>query len=1136
MANRYSDIVTIRESRPAYNIREEGPGDWKSFIANDQFNELLKKVVSSIFNNQADNHKSIWISGTYGSGKSHAGAVLEHLLCDAPEEIEDYIEQEYSAPKYGVLRSNIQELRKHKRLFPVNMYGQQNIAHEDDLSLQIQREVTRALKDAGISVNVQTDFDNYVSHIETMPGIWENLIANNAQLASVAPDINKLKLELKSGDTEVLGRVKDALRESGIDIRLDLENLGQWIFEVQNELCKQGVYDGLLIIWDEFTELMTSAIGVRLLVKLQEISEAMMKPENDSYFLFISHPSALNSLKEEEREKTKGRYHYVTYNMEPVSAFKIMSRKFKVIDELAYKRLAQSFYSGREELLDVYSQDSTKPEETIQDIQNLFPLHPSTANLATYYAREAGSSSRSVFEFLANSSVRDFLDTEEHFASGDTITADYLWDYVVGAFNEDSVRFGAVTERFNSYRLQVEHEGAQYFAVFKGILLLNALNNIAHNTTVTPSEENIHNLFQGTAIDASVDDILDFFNDKSIIQRAPGGLYSIVFSALPSDEIAKVKEELVTSSFRFTDQVIKFGTTANIELDKFLAQAKRPYKFQFYSLQYNEFTLTNQIEQGLKKAQSHEVFMALMVGKTIEEIHALNDIAEKLNKDKRFENMAFIVFDTPLGINNYERFIEYMSNAKCSQKYAHTSQQKTNEENASKLLKEWIAKIRSGNFSYYIKGAKDTTSTYKLTSVVNANIAPIIFSSGPESLLNMQKTIKTFWEKKSAKATVDAVLSFNTKKDVLEHCTGAAKPVEILFQDSVDDNLELKQDIDKEHPLYKVCEFVKNSFAHTNKDTQFNLGDKLSVLAQAPYGLYPSYACMAMVSFAMRRYIKQLFDMNGKPLVAQHLVDAVVNMFKAWDTENTNNSLNVRFESKEAGELSKLLIKNFKLNELPGYSDISSLTDARWAIVNEYSKQKNAPLWSLKYAEDSTKDISALIDNILKVCSPSQEVSRNPQLMSATVNGLKTLKFDFGNLVNDADNFEDGFNRFVQSVEFVNVKEEELAEARTYLDQHLQSEVGLWTESEVENQLKNWRISKQPKPVEPTPPVVPVYPTDPIIPENPDQVHDDTDLQILREDVARKISRLNEGQMREVLNRISKDCDKRVLDLINCYV
>ena len=388
---------------------------------------------------------------------------------------------------------------------------------------------------------------------------------------------------------------------------------------------------------------------------------------------------------------------------------------------------------------------------------------------------------------------------------------------------------------------------------------------------------------------------------------------------------------------------------------------------------------------------------------------------------------------------------------------------------------------------------------------------------------------------KIAKATVDAVLSFNTKKDVLEHCTGAAKPVEILFQDSIDENLEIKQDIDKEHPLFKVCEFVKNAFAHTNKDTQFNLGDKLSALAYAPYGLYPSYACMAMVSFAMRKYIKQLFDTNGKPLIAQHLVDAVVNMFKAWDTDKTNNSLNVRFESKEAGELSKLLIKSFKLNELPGYSDISSLTDARWAIVNEYSKQKNAPLWSLKYSEDSTESISALIDNILKVCSPSQEVSRNPQLMSATVNGLKTQKFEFGNLINDASNFENGFNRFVQSIKIVNAKEEEFAEARTYLNQHLQSEVGLWTESEVISTLKDWKISKQPIPAEPIQPVAPVTLTDPIIPENADYVNDDAD-QFKREEVFRKILRLNESQMREILNRICKNCDDGILDMINNYV
>lgn len=81
MKTKYSELIEIRESAIAFKIQPEN-GDWRDFIPNEQFNDVLRKVVNSVYNNNTDFHKPFWIAGTYGSGKSHAGAVIKHLLCD----------------------------------------------------------------------------------------------------------------------------------------------------------------------------------------------------------------------------------------------------------------------------------------------------------------------------------------------------------------------------------------------------------------------------------------------------------------------------------------------------------------------------------------------------------------------------------------------------------------------------------------------------------------------------------------------------------------------------------------------------------------------------------------------------------------------------------------------------------------------------------------------------------------------------------------------------------------------------------------------------------------------------------------------------------------------------------------------
>lgn len=132
MATKYSDYITIRESKPAYNIGREEQGEWETFIPNEQFNEILRKVISAVRNNDQDAHKSFWIDGTYGTGKSHAAAVIKHLLCDKVEDIREYLDTEYASRQYDLLRQSVYDVRNSKRLFPVNLYGTESIAHKED--------------------------------------------------------------------------------------------------------------------------------------------------------------------------------------------------------------------------------------------------------------------------------------------------------------------------------------------------------------------------------------------------------------------------------------------------------------------------------------------------------------------------------------------------------------------------------------------------------------------------------------------------------------------------------------------------------------------------------------------------------------------------------------------------------------------------------------------------------------------------------------------------------------------------------------------------------------------------------------------------------------------------------------------
>lgn len=1064
MATKYSDIISIRPTRLAYNIENEKEGEWENFIPNEQFNSILQKVIRSVYCNDQDAHKSFWIDGTYGTGKSHAAAVIKHLLCDKVEDISNYIDQEYGETRFEDLKVALYDLRvqKKKRLFPVNMYASQHIAHRADLSHELQRAIKNALRDAGIDqFNVRTDFDNYAEHVEESRDIWEPIISKNKELSAYVPNVDELVRKLRDADTSILRLAKQAISQEGLEVRLRSENLCDWFFEVQDKLAEKTDYSGLLVIWDEFTDLIKSNIGPSLLVDLQEITERAMGMENNSYFFFISHPSALDRLDTQERDKTKGRYHYMKYNMEKVSAFKIMSRKFQINDRDEYERIKRDFFDTRADLLDQYSKDSNNIDDTLNDLRNLYPIHPATANLATYYARVVGSSSRSVFEFIGdNAALREFLDSEELFAQNALITADYLWDFILEVFVGDHIHYGAVTERYNSYREYVQRRGPEALAVFKGILLLNALNNVAGDETVTPSEQNIKSLFTGTPYERDIDATLNWLNEQSIVQRAPGGLFSVQFSALPPQEIEAAKTKM-REEFRFTSSIVSWRSSEREnQINNLIGQCSRPINRKFYSKASNESILQRNIERDYDQGKPWELFLALFFGVNNNEVNELKRIASSASEDPRFENVAFLVFDQPFGDDKYERFIEYMANAQCAAAHSLQDQQNVYENNASAMIRDWMVEVGRQNVSTYVRGVRQDYSATQLKGAIATDLVLKIFRLGAESLETLRKVPDTFWEKMNAKTVARDTLHARTLGDLVERLRGANAPIRLLLQDAVDENLQIRENADIEHhPLLAVNRFIEDRIRNADPMREFNFAEQFEDLIRPPYGLFPSYAGYTMLAYALRQWVGQMYSQDGRPISAQHMNDAVYDAFKVWDSGKNTSKVVFTFETRQAGELRGLLASAFNLG------DVNSLTDARWKITREYLREKGYPLWVLKYANDLESNgeillIEELIPLIDKLNSIVEEknASRDLTLMDETIDLLKCYNYEFCKLLNSPRVFEEGYRSFLRSQEGLGIQDDEIDVATKYIQGHLQKEVGLWTEDEVSNQLRDWKL------------------------------------------------------------------------------
>lgn len=1057
---KYSEIIGLQDYfHPVFNIENEAVGYWKQFIPNDQFYEVLRKTLGAIDTKDPSSRKSIWIQGTFGTGKSHAASVIKHLLYDDISEITTYIDDCIDDIS---IKTKLTNYRKKKRLLPVILKGIGSISNNRTFSLQLEKAVKNTSWYNDLEIITPSDFDRLIQKVNDPLFDWDNFVKKHDEVNIYVANKEEILQKLNAYDIEFYQVLEDALinKEGWALTHTDIT---EWLAEINSEIISQNKADGLMIFWDEFTSVMDS-INSGIINQIQNIAE--LSEKNNVFFYLISHRSPHQySIPKEDLTRMNDRFHIIQYRMEPITTYHIISASIRKIKASKWKELRNGIYDKTPILEELITKLTNNHSASTKDkIKDLFPIHPYSAYLSTFIARNIGSTNRSIFGFLYDKEY-GFLNYLNKDINGDNLlTADYLWDFFVHAFeNDQEVRFNQVLDKYRLHIDRISEKGENYIKVFKGALLLNVLFKVVdvtgeEGTPVIPSSANINSLFAGAGFEDQIEEILKYIDEEGIITRTPNGDFVIEFSSLPEREVERQKES-VRNQFKDPVEILKYAQVEwelirNIFRDNIYRESEIKL---FSTIIENEHVLRGRLSKAFLKPYTLKCALFLSIEEQ-DNRESLTKI-KTLAKDSDFQNVIFVVVEEPFLRKNYDKFIDFIARKQVSDNHNHDEQAANYHNYAKEQVKEWLARIKNRYMQVIFRNEEKKHLATQIGQTLNRSYSPQVFYRGIEYLSGLFRNANV-WNFQNALKSAEIFILAESRDDLDEKTSrGPNVYLRYLVKDKdgedyvVTNDLSLKPDIDPNHIISLLQSEIDSKLNIVKDRSSFNIGDELKFLSEAPYGLYTNMPNMALLGFLLRKYVGEIYVSDvGRPIEMHEMRDLVGTIFSFWQDNKNHNKLQVRFGSKEERELKQILGEIFQIE------DADSVTDTRWIIL-EYIKRKGKyPLWSLKYYDDD-KQLSDVIDELVKL-TMSFTNELDLKLIQSVLDKIKDFQYEL-KIILKPDNFKNGFLNFLQRIDDnLEILAEDFDDIEKFLIENLQEETGRWKEEEVKLKVFSWHTKK----------------------------------------------------------------------------
>ena len=684
----YKDYFGIRpDYAPCMTLADinKTPETWLGFYPHDSFVEILRELLKSLNGGK----KTLWITGAYGTGKSHASLVLQKLFTDDETRVLKWLDSR-KAQIPDPVRKGVLERRGEKTLvvYDVNSDG---VDAKNQFLMRLQRGITKALEAGGHTIPLKGKLDEVVERIRQdeqhffakRDAMQERLSHLNAGIKTA----DALEKKLRDSNLES-GLVSDAMRVlEARHIYLDVSE-NDYLSWVDAALQANGI-SKLVYIWDEFSSFMERNRSE--LTTLQEVANAAW--QGRFYLVPVTHMEITSYVAagSDSAQKLNNRFTFKRLDLPNETALKLAADAFVPKPEKAteWTQERDVLWHNVKGVAENYMVINKAGIDAV-DFKGILPIHPMAAFLLKHLSVAIGSNQRSMFEFLNGEEFSSFIEKGGLDAYGyQFLTVDHLWRYFL---ERDDLGTGQpVQEARAEYARRENDLQPDERRVFKAVLLFSLIEQMqgTGHPLLSATVENIQRSFEGDGALQGVDAILRNLEQKHCFGIVNGRCERF----RDRSDTKEIEEKKAALDGKFGDLVLK---ETEAELVKQLKGVNYGGRFDVRAAGVNGLSASSIAKRESFGDNGNRVLVQFILARDEQEQLRIPDKARELAKQFKGHRMLFVTLpEISFCRDNAKAWEEFTENSARLALSSDSASKKVFEMQVSSAKATWHSKVMS---------------------------------------------------------------------------------------------------------------------------------------------------------------------------------------------------------------------------------------------------------------------------------------------------------------------------------------------------------------------------------------------------------------------------------------------------------